>query len=628
METAEHPTTTGSEDPSARSDVVLDRYRLVRRLGSGGFGAVWLAHDLKLDRTVAVKRIPVPDADAAKRAQREGVAAARLQHAAIVALHEAGADDDHVYLVSEYVRGDTYARLLEIGALSDRDVVEIGVALCDALAHAHKRGIIHRDVKPLNVLIPDGGDGPPAKLTDFGVARIAGDDALTRTGDVVGTLAYMAPEQAEGREVGEEADLYALGLCLYEGLSGVNPVRARGAASTARRVGQRLPPLGRLRRDLPLDLCEAIDATVWPHAQERGTIAELRASLAAVLAGDEVDDEPGTIAGGPLEPIAPVAPPRRYGLIARAAAAAGAAVLAGAALKWGLDGATAGHLADTASGAGGGGSAGRAVGDAAGSGGATAGHLADAASGAAGHGVGGGSGAVGAASAAASGATAPPIEPLTGALVVAVAVLVLPRLAWIAAVVATIVWLAVEGGVGGDRAWLLAAAAVPVPLLLRRATPVTWSLSAAAPAMGLLTVSGGFPAVAARAGRLEHRAALGALGAWWLLLGEAAFDERLVLGPSREAGVDAITAVATSPAIALVPIWAAAAVVLPYLVRGRLIVVDFAASVAWAAALAAGTQYALGAAPRGLVVGAVLAGALALAPGLRNLRSPERVDLA
>jgi len=556
VETAEHPTTTGT---NAGSEVVLDRYRLVRRLGGGGFGVVWLAHDQKLDRTVAVKRIPVPDADARKRAQREGTAAARLQHAAIVALHETGTDDDHVYLVSEYVRGGTYARLLEIGALSDRDVVEIGVALCDALAHAHKRGVVHRDVKPLNVLIPDGGDGPPAKLTDFGVARIAGDDALTRTGDVVGTLAYMAPEQAEGGEVGEEADLYALGLCLYEGLSGVNPVRARGAGATARRVGQRLPPLGRLRRDLPLDLCEAIDAAVWPHADERGTVAELRASLCAAL--DDVGDEPGTIAGGPIEALAPVAPPRRYGLVARAAAAGGAAVLAGAALKWGLDGGV------------------------------------------------------------------PPVAPLTGALAVALAALLLPRLAWMAACAAVVGWLASEGGLGADRAWLLAAAALPVPPLLRRATPVTWSLPALAPVMGLVAVWGAFPALAARAGRIEHRALAGALGAWWLILGEAAFGEKLVLGPPRETGFDAIGAVIASPAIVLVGVWAAAAAVLPLLVRGRLVVLDAVAAAAWAVALAFGTQAALGTTPRGLAEGAVLAGALALAPLARHLRSAERVDL-
>src|SRR4051812_29638291 len=331
VETAEHLTTATAQDSG---EVVMDRYRLVRRLGGGGFGVVWLAHDLKLDRTVAVKRIPAPDADTARRAQREGGAAAGLSHPAIVALHEAGADEENVYLVSELVRGATYARLLEEGALSDRDVVEIGVALCDALAHAHKRGIIHRDVKPLNILVPDAANdgGPPAKLTDFGVARIAGDDALTRTGDVVGTLAYMAPEQAEGADVGAEADLYALALCLYEGLSGVNPVRARGAGATARRVGQRLPPLGRLRRDLPLELCDALDTAVWPHPDDRGTVRQLRAALSGAL--QAVDDEPGTIAGGPLEPLAPVVPPTRTGLAERTAAAVLAAGLAGAPPGW------------------------------------------------------------------------------------------------------------------------------------------------------------------------------------------------------------------------------------------------------------------------------------------------------
>src|SRR5205814_8721726 len=144
------------------------------------------------------------------------------------------------------------------GALSDRDVLRIGAALCDALAHAHAAGVVHRDIKPGNVIIParPTSEAGVAKLTDFGVAQLAGEDALTRTGDVVGTLAYMAPEQAEGRQSGDAADLYSLAIVLYEALAGVNPVRGRGPAATARRVGARLPPLGRLRRDLPLELCE------------------------------------------------------------------------------------------------------------------------------------------------------------------------------------------------------------------------------------------------------------------------------------------------------------------------------------------------------------------------------------
>ncbi|HEV7493774.1 serine/threonine-protein kinase [Baekduia sp.] len=571
METAEHLTATAT---TAGSEVVLDRYRLVRRLGGGGFGVVWLAHDLKLDRTVAVKRIPAPDADTARRAQREGVAAARLQHPAIVALHEAGSDEENVYLVSEYVRGGTFARLLEEGALSDRDVVEIGVALCDALAHAHKRGIIHRDVKPLNILIPDAvaDGGAPAKLTDFGVARIAGDDALTRTGDVVGTLAYMAPEQAEGADVGEEADLYALGLCLYEGLSGVNPVRGRGAGATARRVGQRLPPLGRLRRDLPLDLCAALDVAVWPHPEERGTLAELRGALIAAL--DAVDDEPGTIAGGSLEPLAGVGgsgPPQHTKLTQRALAAVLAAGLAGVALRWGTTG------LDT---------------------------LAES---------GGAAGATGSAGGTAT-AVAPPVAPLAGALAIGLATLLLPRLAWLAFAAAATTWLFVELP---ERAWLVLAAALPVPFLLRRAAPASWSLPGVAPLLALGTVGGAFPALAARAGSMPRRALVGALGAWWLLLAEAALHRHLLLGAPADAahgGTDALAAIVTSPAIALLGVWAAAAAVLPYLVRGRLLVVDVVLATAWAAGLAAATQAAIGGTPRGLIVGAVAAGAVAVIP--------------
>ncbi len=545
VETAEHTTTTTQ---TASAEVVLDRYELHRRLGSGGFGAVWLARDLKLDRTVAVKRIPAPDAETAKRAQREATAAARLQHPAIVALHEAGSDDDHVYLVSELVRGATFARLLEEGALSDRDVVEIGVALCDALAHAHRRGIIHRDVKPLNILVPDAagdGDGPPAKLTDFGVARIAGDDALTRTGDVVGTLAYMAPEQAEGGDVGAEADLYALGLCLYEGLAGVNPLRARGAGATARRIGQRLPPLGRLRRDLPLELCEAIDTAVWPHPEERGTLQDLKAALSTALA--DVDDEPGTIAGGALEPLAPVVPPQRTRLIERAATAAGAAALAAAALKWGPPG-----------------------------------------------------------------GAEPLVAPATGALGVALAALLLPRIVWVAMAVTTTVWLA---DVAPDRAWLVGAAVLPVPFLLRLASPVTWSVPALAPVMALGTVAGGFPAVAGRTGDVWTRAAVGALGAWATLLAEPLLHRTLVLGaPAASGGSDAVWSVLSAQSIALAGIWAAGAAILPFLVRGRLLVFDIVAATAWAAGLAAATQAALGTAPRGLIQGAILAAVLAILP--------------
>ena len=246
-------------DPS----LALGRYRLGPRIGAGGFGTVYEARDERLGRSVAVKAIPA-DGRADDRARREAHAVARLDHPGIVSVFDAGEEDGTRFLVSELVRGSTLAQLEAAGAVSDRDVLRIGLALADALEHAHERGVIHRDVKPQNVMVPDRPRSPygAAKLTDFGVAHLAGDEPLTRTGDVVGTLAYMAPEQAAGERIDERCDLYALGLVLYEGLAGVNPVRAGSPAATLRRVGMAQPPLGKARGDLPADLC----AAHRPHA--------------------------------------------------------------------------------------------------------------------------------------------------------------------------------------------------------------------------------------------------------------------------------------------------------------------------------------------------------------------------
>src|SRR3954468_5759673 len=178
---------------SGGGELVLGRYRLGTRLGSGGVGAVFPARDERLGRPVAVKVIPA-SGPAPERGAREALAAARLDHPGIVAVFDAGEEDDARYLVSELVEGRTLDRLTADGALSDRDVLRIGLTLADALAHARDCGVIHRDVKPQNVIVPrdDEAARVPAKLADFGVAHLAGDEPLTRTGDVVGTLAYMA----------------------------------------------------------------------------------------------------------------------------------------------------------------------------------------------------------------------------------------------------------------------------------------------------------------------------------------------------------------------------------------------------------------------------------------------------
>src|SRR3954452_5259921 len=238
-----------STEELQETDLILGRYRLGHQLGAGGFGTVYAATDERLQRAVAVKIIRSGDRGDPTRGQREALAAGRLDHPGIVAIFDAGQDGTARYLVSELVHGRTVDDLAAEGLLSDRDVLRIGLALCGALAHAHERGVVHRDVKPQNVIVPDAPRSAAgvAKLADFGIAHLAGDEPLTRTGDVVGTLAYMAPEQAAGKRVDERCDLYSLALVLYEALAAATPIRAGSPAATARRVGTVLPPLRRSR---------------------------------------------------------------------------------------------------------------------------------------------------------------------------------------------------------------------------------------------------------------------------------------------------------------------------------------------------------------------------------------------
>jgi eukaryotic-like serine/threonine-protein kinase len=258
--------------------LVLNRFLIERRIGSGGFGVVYEAWDGRLERTVAVKAIESAG-QSRRRVMREAQAAARLNHPGIVTLYELGEEDGNALLVSELVDGSTLAELNDDGSLSDREIGEIGADLCEALDHAHSRGVVHRDVKPQNVLVGGGEGRFQAKLMDFGVARLADGPALTAPGDVVGTLAYMSPEQAEGRGAGPEADVYSLALTLYECWSGENPNRRATPAATARAIGGRHRPLRRLRPDLPRELSETIDAALCRRPSHRPSLEELGAAI-------------------------------------------------------------------------------------------------------------------------------------------------------------------------------------------------------------------------------------------------------------------------------------------------------------------------------------------------------------
>lgn len=266
-------------------ELVMDRFRLEERIGSGGMGTVYRAFDERLQRPVAVKEVMV---GAPERVVREAQAAARLNHPGIVALFEFGVEGHRAMLVSELVSGATLDELARRGELCDRDVAELGADVCEALEHAHERGVVHRDLKPQNVIArEDTGAGRRAKLMDFGIASLAGSATLTATGEVVGTLAYMSPEQAEGEHAGPESDIYSLALTLYECWAGENPARRSSPAQTARAMGSELPRLEEYRPDLPAELCSAIDACLDPAPERRAPLSGLYHALHA--AAPELD---------------------------------------------------------------------------------------------------------------------------------------------------------------------------------------------------------------------------------------------------------------------------------------------------------------------------------------------------
>jgi len=264
---------------------VLNRFVVGERLGAGGNGTVYRAWDQRLEREVAVKVIEtVPRSG--PRIQREAQAAARLNHPGIVTLfefahHEYGPEGGRAFLVSELIEGDTVRELIDRDRLSDREIGEIGVDLCEALDHAHHRGVVHRDIKPANLIVPAGRGG--AKLMDFGIARLTDGEDLTDTGDVLGTLSYMAPEQAEGSPVGPPGDVYSLALTLYEAWTGDTPRRRSSPSAAIRALELDLPPLGRARPDLPAPLTDLIDACLDREPEFRPRVEELGRGLEDAL---------------------------------------------------------------------------------------------------------------------------------------------------------------------------------------------------------------------------------------------------------------------------------------------------------------------------------------------------------
>ncbi len=321
-----------SSSLTAPGRLVADRYRLQSQIGGGGMGAVWLARDERLGRQVAVKQVLVSQTDEAlaeqqrQRALREGRIAARLSHPHAISVYDVAQEDETPWLVMEYLPSRSLSEVVTAeGVLRVDQVAQIGAQVADALTATHAAGIVHRDVKPANILIGQGeGLEGLVKITDFGISHAHGDVTLTQTGQITGTPAFLAPEVAQGYEMGEASDVFSLGATLYTCLEGQPPFGmednalamlhkvAGGTIRPPARAGSLSGPLTRMLAADPAD---------------RPTMAEVRDELARLAAGRSGDTTTVLLARTDLRPAG--GRPRTEVLPAAGAAAARAAGAAG-----------------------------------------------------------------------------------------------------------------------------------------------------------------------------------------------------------------------------------------------------------------------------------------------------------
>jgi eukaryotic-like serine/threonine-protein kinase len=290
-------------------DVIAGRYELLELVGTGGMSSVWRSHDRLLDRVVAIKILHeqfTADAEYVERFRREARAVAQLSHPNIVTVIDRGEDEGRQFIVFEYIEGENLKGAIErAGQLPVRDALTLTLQMARALAFAHARGLVHRDVKPQNVLLTEDGR---AKMTDFGIARSVDVDGVTVTGTVLGTSEYIAPEQAQGRRVDALTDVYSLGVVLYELLTGTVPFRGENFVAIAlRHVNEPPPSVLERRPDVPPRVATAVERAMAKRPEERfQSMGELASELETALADLDPSSEDATMIARPAAP-----PPRR-----------------------------------------------------------------------------------------------------------------------------------------------------------------------------------------------------------------------------------------------------------------------------------------------------------------------------
>ncbi len=271
---------------------VAERYRLDERLGAGGMSTVFLGLDTVLERPVAVKLLAehlAEDESFVARFRREALAAARLQHPNVVQVFDSGQDPDsgRHFIVMEFVDGPSCADLIrDHGTLEIERTTNVLRGACNGLDYAHRQGVVHRDVKPGNLLI--GSESGNVKLADFGIAKAAEQTRITQVGSVLGTAAYLSPEQARGEEAGPPSDIYSLGVCAYQFLAGRLPHEYGSLTELAlKQQNDRVRPITDFRPEVPPELDRAIRVCLETDPAARyGSALELGEALAAGLHGE------------------------------------------------------------------------------------------------------------------------------------------------------------------------------------------------------------------------------------------------------------------------------------------------------------------------------------------------------
>lgn len=305
-------------DTFQADEVIGNRYRVVRKIGGGGMADVYLCEDLTLGRRVAIKVLLqrlLADPTFVERFRREAKAAAGLNHANLVSIYDWGEVDGAYYIVMEYVEGETLKEhVRRHGRLSGNDAARIGLQILSALAFAHRRGIVHRDIKPQNVMLDREGN---VKIMDFGIAR-AGDSGMTEAGAVLGTAQYLAPEQARGLQVDQRSDLYSVGIVLYEMLTGTVPFKGDTAVTVAlKHVNEPPPEPSELVPGLPYALNRIVLKAIAKDRDQRYQSAEefardLRAAMeGGPLAATQFDAaaERTRVMAKPVAPATVASPP-------------------------------------------------------------------------------------------------------------------------------------------------------------------------------------------------------------------------------------------------------------------------------------------------------------------------------